>query len=54
MIVRRCSNLVFDETVDGFSPAPNIRDILADRFGPEVSGKGAPTRNSRRRVREHG
>ncbi len=31
-----------DETANGFRPAPNVGDIVEDRFGPQVAGKGAP------------
>ncbi len=46
MCDRQRSSLLFDETTDGFSTAPNIGDIVANRYGPEVSGKGAPTGGS--------
>ena len=54
MSIHQSFSLIFDETADGFSPAPNIGDIMANRFGLEVSRKGAPTGGSRRLVREHG
>ena len=54
MSARQSSSLMFVETPDGSSPAPNVGDVVANRFGPVVSGKGAPIGGSRRLVREHG
>ena len=45
---------MFDETADGLSPAPDIEDIVANRFGPEMSGEGIPSGGGRRLVKEHG
>jgi hypothetical protein len=54
MSVRQSFSLMFDETADSFSPAPNIGDIEANLFGPKVLGKDAPSGGSRWLVREHG
>ena len=46
--------LMFDEAADGFGPAPDVGDIVANRFGPEMSGECAFTGGSKRLMREHG
>ena len=45
---------MFDEAADGLGPAPDVGDIAANRFGPEMSGECAFTRGSRRFMMEHG
>ncbi len=42
-----------DEAANGFSPAPSIGDILANQFGLEVAGEGAPSGGNRILVSEH-
>ena len=45
---------MFDEVADGLGPAPNVGDIVANRFGPEMSRECAFTRGGRHLKREHG
>jgi len=45
---------MFDEAADGLGPAPDVGDIVANRFGPDMSGECAVTRGSRRLMRVHG
>ena len=45
--------LVFDEAADGLASAPDVGDIMAIRFGPEMSGERAFTWGSRLLLREH-
>ncbi len=45
---------MFDTAADGLGPAPDVRDIMADRFGPEMSGECAITGASGRFMKEHG
>jgi hypothetical protein len=45
---------MFDEAADGLGPAPDVRDILADRFGPKMLGECAFAGGSKRFMREHG
>ena len=44
---------MFDETANGFSPAPDDGEIVANRFGQEVAGKGDPSGGNLRLVRGH-
>ena len=54
MSARRFSGVMFDETADGLSPAPDVADIVANRFGSKMSGEGIPIGGGRRLVRQHG
>ncbi len=36
-----------DEAANGFGPTPEVRDILVDCFGPEMSRECTLTRNGR-------
>ena len=46
---------MFDEAADDLGPAPDVGDIVASRFGPEMSGECAFTEGSMRFImREHG
>ena len=45
---------MFDEAPDGLGPASDVGDIVANRFGPKISGECAFTRGSRRLKMEHG
>ena len=45
---------MFDEAADGLGPAPDVGYIVANLFGPEMSGECAFTRVSRCLTREHG
>jgi len=45
---------MFDEAADDLGPAPDIGDIVANRFKPAMSGECAFTWGSRRFMREHG
>ena len=51
---RQCSRLMFDKMANGLDPAPDVGDIVANRFGLEMSGKRAHIGGRRRLVREHG
>ena len=44
---------MFDEAANGLGPAPDVRDIVAHRFGSEMSGECAFARDRRRLMREH-
>jgi hypothetical protein len=48
-----CGRHMFDEAADDLDPAPNVRDIAADRFGPKMAGEGAFTMGSRRPMGKH-
>ena len=45
---------MFSEAADGLGPVPDVGDIVAHWFGPEMSGECAFTRDSMRHMREHG
>jgi hypothetical protein len=36
--------LIFAEAADGLGPTPDTRNILADRFGPDMAGECTLTR----------
>ncbi len=42
-----------DEAANGFGPTPEVRDILADCFGPNMSGECTHTRDGRCLKGEH-
>ncbi len=42
-----------DEAANGFGPTPEVRDILADCFGQEMSGECTLTRGGRCLKGEH-
>ena len=45
---------MFDEVADSLGPAPDAGDIVANRFGREMSGECACSGDSRRLMRDYG